>query len=103
MDGLQKLVVIGMVILIGIAVFGFVLAAGAIAAAVAAFFASGAKRITLILVALSLGTVAILWNSEVFGGGKSKRLQTKGYTSLMKAVHKKDVKKVKKLSQKEAR
>lgn len=81
---------------------GIALGAGVIAPAVAAFFSSGAKRIALIAVA-SLGVVAILWNSEVFGiSSGRKKQQTKGYTSLMKAVHKKDVKKVKKLLKKGA-
>ena len=67
------------------------------AVAVAAFFSSGAKRIALIAVA-SLGVVAIVFG---ISSGRKKQ-QTKGYTSLMKAVHKKDVKKVKKLLKKGA-
>ena len=90
---------LGVLLLLG----GIALGAGAIATAVAAFFSSGAKRIALIAAALSLGVVAILWNSEVFGiSSGRKKQQTKGYTSLMKAVHKKDVKKVKKLLKKGA-
>ena len=90
---------LGVLLLLG----GIALGAGAIATAVAAFFSSGAKRIALIAAALSLGVVAILWNSEVFGiSSGRKKQQTKGYTSLMKAVYKKDVKKVKKLLKKGA-
>ena len=85
---------LGVLFLLG----GIVLGAGVIATAVAAFFSSGAKRIALIAVA-SLGVVAILWGVFGISSGRKKQ-QTKGYTSLMKAVHKKDVKKVKKLLKK---
>ena len=87
---------LGVLFLLG----GIVLGAGVIATAVAAFFSSGAKRIALIAVA-SLGVVAILWGVFGISSGRKKQ-QTKGYTSLMKAVHKKDVKKVKKLLKKGA-
>ena len=103
MDGLAKLLIIGFVILIAIGVVGVICFAGAIAAAAAAFFSTGTKQIGLIALALVLGYVSwgILgdFNGRKYSKEKEK---TKEYTPLMRAVYKRDVKKVQKLLKKGA-
>lgn len=88
MDGLQKLVVAGFVILVGIFVFGIVCFVGAVSSAIAAFFAGGLKRLALIALAVALGYVS--WS--ILGDNHNKKQD-----SLTKAILDKNPKRVERI------